>query len=151
MVRHMALISKKDFDRKVRQGHIKQENITNLIYTDKDGVEKVIVREKQANRPIKTMHHRKEWWPEKKKIEAATLHVATGNVVRTAELTKVPVATIRKWVGEDWWLEVQSRIRREEGQEMDRKFSTIVNKSLDKLEERVQEGDYVYNYKSGKV
>lgn len=113
-----------------------------------DGV-KAITISGQPGVPAKRARHRHNWWPEEKKLEVATLYVATGNYGRTAQLTKVPEKTIRRWALEDWWMQTTQRVRREESAVTDKKFSTIVDKALDKLQERIEAGDYIYDIRKG--
>jgi hypothetical protein len=113
-----------------------------------DGV-KAITISGQPGPSAKSKRHKHNWWPEEKKLEAATLYVATGNYNRTSKLTKIPEKTIRRWALEDWWMQTIQRVRREESAVTDKKFSTIVDKALDKLQERIEGGDYVYDIRKG--
>src|SRR3990167_6663393 len=103
----------------------------------------------RSKRQERLVHRKKSWWPEEKKVEAATLHVAIGNMVRVAELTKVPLATLRKWLDEDWWLTTQQRVKREAIEETDAKFTKLIDKAIQKLETAVESGDYMYDIKRG--
>ena len=138
------LIPPDNVDKLVEKGQVLESQRTGLTLDGKE-----IVLQKTRGRTLKTSKHKAGWWPEEKKIEAATIHAATGSVVRAAALSKVPEATIRKWKEEDWWLQVQQRIRREENEETDRKFSRVVEKALGKIEERIDSGDYIYDIKRG--
>jgi hypothetical protein len=110
---------------------------------------KAIIATGQPGKPRKTRRHNQGWWPDEKKIECCTLYAAMGNYRRVAELSKIPEHTIIRWSHEDWWLQTLQKVRREENIQTDKKFSTIVDKALTKLEERIEKGDYVYDIKRG--
>ncbi len=145
----MALYSKKTIESLLKVNHIKPEQVTDLVYSNSEGVEKTIVLAGQKGQPAKQKRHARHWWPEEKKVEAATIHAACGNTSRTAELTKIPVNTIRAWKEEEWWMVLQARIRREGNEEVDNKLSKIVAKALDKIEDAVEHGNYSYDVKRG--
>lgn len=140
----MALIDKDKLATALESKQFPEEAVTGLEY---DG--KAVVVAKQPGKPVKQKRHQKTWWPEEKRIEAATLYAAIGNIKRTADLAKVPYATLQRWVDEEWFLQILQRVKREENFETDRKFTSIVDKALAKLEERIEEGDYIYDIKRG--
>lgn len=86
-----------------------------------------------------------------KKMEVACCYAVTGNSRRAAEITKVPEGTIRSWKSQDWWLEIQSRIVREQDEELDVKLTKLVDKAVDQVNDRLDNGDYVYNPKNDKI
>lgn len=145
----MALYSKATIENLIKVKHLKPEQVTDLVYTTPEGEDKTIVLAGQKGQPAKQKRHKRHWWPEEKKVEAATIHAACGNTMRTSELTKIPVETIRAWKEEEWWMVLQSRIRRENGEVMDKKLSTIIEKALDKIEDAVVDGNYQYDVKRG--
>lgn len=142
----MALMSKDTLRKRLAAGKTKPESVTGLEYEGK-----AIVAEGQIGKPTKAAHHNKLYWPEAKKIEACTMHAALGNLKRVSELTKIPYATVQRWSEEDWWLLTQQRIVREENHEADRKITNIVDKAYEKILERVEHGDTVYDIKRGVV
>lgn len=95
-------------------------------------------------------HNFKEHWPEKKKIEAVTTYLALGKFPFVAQVTGIPLETLRTWKKQEWWSDLESQIRTEENQELDTKLSKIVNKSLDVVVDRLENGEF-YMDKTGKV
>lgn len=81
-------------------------------------------------------------YPEEKRIEAVTIYAATGHFGKTAELTKVPEHLIRQWRKQDWFKELLNEVRAENNEKLDAKFTEIVEKSLEQLVDRVENGDY---------
>jgi hypothetical protein len=119
-------------------------------------VVKAVLAMGQPGKPIKREKHRTDgtkhnhgWWPEEKKLEVATLFAALGSVGKVASLTKVPKNTVQRWTQEEWFLQTITRVRREENLQTDAKLSKIVDKALDKLMDRIETGDYVYDIKRG--
>ena len=68
----------------------------------------------------------------------------------TEGVTGVPRGTIRQWKLQPWWKELVDEIRNEEDCELDVKLSKVINKSLDALTDRVENGDFLFNSKTGK-
>lgn len=83
-----------------------------------------------------------QWNGDKKKIEAVTIWTTTGSMSKTEEMTGVPAGTLRRWKTEPWWYEYEGRIRQERDAELDQKFSRIVDKTLDQIDDRVVSGDW---------
>ena len=144
----MALINLDKISGLVAANKLKKKDITHLSINI-DGSDKAIILQKQPGPPTKQKRHNQGWWPENKKVEAATLYAATGSIPRTSELAKVPLQTLRRWLDEEWFLQTMHRVKREENFEVDRRFSKIVDKALTKIEERIEGGDYVYDIKRG--
>lgn len=85
----------------------------------------------------------KGMFPEEKRIEVVTLFAATGNLENTSELSGVPVQTIRAWRKADWFYELLREVRNENNAVLDAKFTQIVDKSLDQIVDRIENGDSV--------
>lgn len=142
------------------KGALNPDKYTGLYYEEPEtGKRKYIVIAKQAGnvegttrsprQERRVARKNKGWHPEAKKVEAATLHVAVGNLQRVSELTKVSIHTLRKWTDEPWWYSTQQRVKREAVEETDAKFTKLIDKAINKLEKAVEEGDYIYDIKKG--
>lgn len=94
---------------------------------------------------------KRNFFTEKEKINACCVFAVTGNSRRTAEITKIPEATIRTWKTTEWWNEVHSRIINEQDQELDVKLTKLVDKAVDAVNDRLEHGDYVYNPREDKL
>jgi hypothetical protein len=88
-------------------------------------------------------------WSDNQKIEAVTTWLATGNMALTAAALGIPHITIRQWKAKPWWNEMVDSIRSEENLQLDAKLSKVVNKSVDALLDRVENGDFQYDQKKG--
>lgn len=89
------------------------------------------------------------WYYEKDKINAAALYAIHTNFPKVSEMTNIPVETLRSWRGEEWWHEVVSRVKIEKDDEHDKKFTDIMDKSLEAINERLDGGDTLINTKTG--
>jgi hypothetical protein len=91
------------------------------------------------------------WWPEAKKIEAVTAAMSTGSLPIAASIVKVPVDTIRHWKKQPWWKELEQQIHDEDNQELDSKYTRIIRKTLDVVEDRIENGNFQFDPKTGRV
>ena len=96
-------------------------------------------------------HEKKHPWPMEKKIEVVSQYLVLGNMKVVAAVTGVPHDQIRRWKGELWWKELEAEIRQTQNIEMDTKLSKIVDKSLDAVLDRIENGEFFYDQKTGVV
>lgn len=96
-------------------------------------------------------NRKRGWYSDALKMKVACTYALTGNSRRTSEMTKVPEGTIRAWKSTEWWHEIMSRIREEQNEELDAKLTKLVDKALDAVNDRLENGDYVYNAKTGSL
>ena len=90
-------------------------------------------------------------WSDKKKWEAVTTYLATGNQNLTCKLTGVPEETFRHWRRKDWFKDMVAEIRAQEGSKTDAKMSKIIDQALDAVADRLLNGDYILDSKTGEV
>ena len=88
-------------------------------------------------------------WPEAKKIDVVTTYLITGNQAATAAVTGVPVVTIKMWRKQPWWNDLVMDIQTETDQELDSKLSKRIEKSLEIVNDRLENGDFQYDPKTG--
>lgn len=86
-----------------------------------------------------------------KRIECVTKYLALGNLRLVADLTKVSYSLIRAWKGQPWWKELEAEIRAAKTLKLDNKLSKIVDLSLNTVSDRMENGDFVFNQKTGEV
>lgn len=90
-------------------------------------------------------------YSDKEKMEAACAFAVTGNSRRTAELTNIAEGTIRSWKTTEWWNEIQARIIKEQDEELDTKLTKLIDKAVGEVNDRLEDGDFVYNPKLDKL
>lgn len=90
-------------------------------------------------------------WGEQKRIEVATVYLETGNLAQTARLCDIPYVTIRDWRYQDWWNELIVDINQAKNSETKNKFKKIVDSSLTVVADRLENGDFQYDPKTGEM
>lgn len=63
----------------------------------------------------------------------------------------VPYVTLESWKRADWWKELVAKIQAEEDQQLDAKTSKIINKALENIMDRIENGEDIYDQKTGKI
>lgn len=97
------------------------------------------------------INRKAKWWSEDDRIKAATVYAMTGNASRVEEITGVPAGTIRQWKTQEWWPQIIDRIRYEKDDELDVKFTGIIDKAVDLVNDRLENGDIVLDVNTGKT
>jgi hypothetical protein len=102
-------------------------------------------------RNLTKKHKPNTTWPIEKKIEVVSQFLVLGNLKMVAAMTGVSYDLVRQWKGMPWWKELEAEIRQTQNIEMDTKLSKIVDRSLDAVLDRVENGDFIYDQKSGEI
>jgi glutamine synthetase len=89
-----------------------------------------------------------EWWSDAKRVEVVTTWLALGKIPLVAACTNVPEGTIRQWRTQPWWKEMEISIQTESDQELDAKLAKRIDKALDVIWERLENGDFMYDPKT---
>lgn len=90
-------------------------------------------------------------WPESAKLKAAATYAALGNLSETANLLNIPRDTMVLWTKTEWWKKAIEDVMYQDNAELDAKLKKVLEKSLEQVEERLQNGDYYYDPKTGQV
>jgi len=90
-------------------------------------------------------------WADSQRIELVTTWLATGNLALSAATLGIPEITARVWKTQPWWKEMVAEIRASENLELDSKLKKVVDKSVDQLLDRVDNGDFQYDQKTGQL
>lgn len=101
-------------------------------------------------RKKKTKPHEGGWWDDKKKFEAVTTYLAAGSIELTAAIVNVPAHTLRSWKRTDWWKKYLEDLQYEDNLKLDSKLEKIMNKSLDAVLDRIENGDIMYDPRTGR-
>jgi hypothetical protein len=86
-----------------------------------------------------------------KKIEVATKYMALGNMRLVSELCKVDYRLLMAWKKEEWWHQLIDEIRKANKSALNTKLSKIVDRSLEVISDRIENGDFILNNKTGEV
>ena len=96
-------------------------------------------------------HKPKENWSQEAKIQVVAQYLVLGNMALVSSVTGVPHQLIRAWKAQPWWKDVENQVRATENLQMDNKLSKIVDRSLDAVLDRVENGEWFYDQKTGTV
>jgi hypothetical protein len=90
------------------------------------------------------------WWSDKERYQAVSCYLVIGNWRLTAAATNIPEETLRRWGHQDWWKEASDEIRKSNKIELSGKIKDVISKTILQLDDRVSNGDFFYNPKTGK-
>lgn len=86
-----------------------------------------------------------------KRIEVVTKTLALGNMRLVSELTGVAYELIRAWKAQPWWADMEAEIRASRKAETNNKLDKLVNLALESVADRLENGDFRVNNKTGEV
>ena len=93
----------------------------------------------------------RRWYSDSEKFEAVKLWLITGNMPVVAAALNIPLPTLKQWRYSKWWDEVVSELRSESSIKLSSKLREIASKALDITMDRLENGDFVYNQKTGEI
>lgn len=102
-------------------------------------------------RRVSEGHRKNTTWSVEKRIDAVTKYLALGNMRLVAELTGVSYTLLRHWKAEPWWMEIEAEIKASRRIQTDNKLSKIVDKALEAVGDRLENGDVFYDVKNGEL
>lgn len=91
------------------------------------------------------------WWSESEKNNAAKLYVKEGTYAEVCRQTNIPEDTLRKWGCTDWWKEKLYEFSHENTLALSGKLGKVLEKAISTVEDRLENGDLIFNPKTGKV
>lgn len=80
-------------------------------------------------------------YTEADKFKVLTTYTVLGSLVDTATETGISLETIKSWKKQAWWPRMMAQIRGEENANLASKYRKIVQKTQEKLLERIEHGD----------
>jgi hypothetical protein len=87
---------------------------------------------------------------EKEKYEAVALYKLVGSLQLVANMTGIPRDTLAKWHVSDWWKDYELDIIQQNRAQTSKKLGKIVEKAMIVVQDRLEEGDYLFNSRTGK-
>ena len=90
-------------------------------------------------------------WSEKQKFEAVALYKIVGNLAEVARQLGIPIITVKVWHGQPWWNEYEAEIAHASKAELTGKMKSIADKAMRVVEDRLENGDYVFIPKTGEI
>ena len=90
-------------------------------------------------------------WDEKTKIQAVQTFIKLGNSYHlTSKTLDIPRQTLILWGKQDWWAALYDEFKNETNGEISGKLGHIIQKSLDIIADRLENGDPFYDPRTGK-
>lgn len=124
----------------------KPEQQSGYFYKTPNGENREIILGKKRGRPITKRNT--AWFSQDDKVDACTLYTVYGDLNEVSKLTKIPVATIRSWKQEPWWIEITKQVYIESNENLTARVASTLDKTLELLGDRLEHGDYIWNNKS---
>lgn len=91
-------------------------------------------------------------WSDEKRVEAVTAYITLGKMPKVSKATDIPVNTLWAWKKHsNWWSDLEKTIRAEQNNEYSAVIGDIVTNSLLAIKDRVKNGDFIYNPRSGET
>lgn len=81
--------------------------------------------------------------PYSPEIRARAVYFATllGNPRKAAKALNIPFRTVYDWTKSDWWNELETRLKNQAAKSLEAKFTALIRKSLEIVEDRLDHGD----------
>lgn len=100
---------------------------------------------------LRRKHVKNTSWPKERKIQAVAQFLALGNMKLVSATTGIDYGLLRQWKMQPWWKEYESEIRNTDNLKLDNKLTTIVEKSLEAVADRLEHGEPIWDSKTGTV
>lgn len=94
---------------------------------------------------------RRRHWSDSQKTEAVQTYMILGSLKLVSGALKIPFDTLKVWKTSEWWKELESDLRTQDDLQLSARLTKIVNRSYDVIEDRLENGDFVYDQKTGKM
>lgn len=110
-----------------------------------------------SKKPLKSKRSRSvaaktnKQWSDQQKMEAVQTYLLLGNLAMTGRVLGIPEITLRVWKASEWWKDVVQEIKSQERIELSAKLKRIVDASLAVVEDRLSNGDFQFDQKTGEV
>ena len=88
-------------------------------------------------------------WSEKQKFEAVAMYKMVGSLRAVGNTLGIPEETMRNWHQSDWWKQMEDEIATESRTVRSKRLDKLVDLATEIVEDRLTNGDYTYDAKSG--
>ena len=86
------------------------------------------------------------------RVQAVAAWIITGSSRKVEQYTGIPANTVRWWMrASSWWPVVRDKLRAVYQDSLDSKLTNIIHKSTDQLEDRIDNGNYERDRKTGNM
>lgn len=88
-------------------------------------------------------------YSDSQKVEACKLWMVIGNNVTVAAALGINIETLKAWKTQNWWKDMVEDLRHEDSIKLSARLKSIAEKSFTLVEDRLENGDYIYDQKTG--
>jgi len=106
---------------------------------------------RKSNRDRSILAKTNKQWSDQQKTEAVQSYLLLGNLALTSRILGIPEVTLRVWKASTWWKDLVEEIKSQERVELSSKMKKIMNASLSVVEDRLVNGDFQFDQKTGRV
>lgn len=85
------------------------------------------------------------------KTDACALYCVYGDIEQVSEMTGIDPKFLRQWKDEPWWSEIQKKVFVEQNEKLASRISGVLDRSLDHLVDRLDNGDYLWDVRKSKL
>lgn len=89
--------------------------------------------------------------PWEKRMDVVATYMLIGNLRVVSEKHDINYQTLLEWRKQDWWPEMVAQLRRQKKVKQAESITTLVENSLETIQDRLLNGDVIFNQKTGKV
>jgi transposase-like protein len=116
-----------------------------IMLSDKDSLKGRAI--KKRRKPDEAQR----WWSDAQKLEAVKLWLVSGSLTAVAAALNIPYQTLMKWRVSTWWNDLVTEIKTEGTIKLSNKLQNIATKAMDVTLDRLENGDWVLNQKTGEL
>lgn len=95
------------------------------------------------------VNYNKSFIPPEKRVEAATVFAVTRNLDIVSQVTGVPLNVLKRASVEPWWHNIVAEAVKQKNDELDGKITDALDKGMDVLLDRIQNGEIYVDRKTG--
>lgn len=88
------------------------------------------------------------WYTEKQKLDAFALYLTLGNMYEVSRRLDIEIKTLYSWKYSPWWKEQYRELEAGNKIKLGTKVSGILSKASSELEDRLDNGNLIYNPKT---
>ncbi len=89
--------------------------------------------------------------PWEKRMEVVGRYMLLGNLRVVSEQCDVSYPTLLDWKKSEWWPEIVQQIKRQKRNRTNDSITKIIENSLEIMQDRLENGDFVLNNKTGEI
>jgi len=108
-------------------------------------------KNKKGMRPRSIEANTNKQWSDGQKIEAIQSYLLLGNLALTSRILGIPEVTLRVWKTTEWWKDKTHELKTQDRIQLSSRMKKIVDASLTVVEDRLVNGDFQFDQKTGAV